>query len=75
MYSKSKTIVTTITTYCLLAGAIGVSLLLPQTLSIPTVPASPPPDTITLSGVLRDFRSTHPDFNVPDSVVRGSTLR
>ncbi len=63
--------VTTIVTYGILASAAGVSFLLPRTLGIHSAPASPMPeegDSVLLAGVVRDFASSHPDFNVtPDN--------
>ncbi|MHC5023153.1 MAG: fibro-slime domain-containing protein [Planctomycetota bacterium] len=64
--TRSNTL-TTVATYLLLVLACAVSFLLPRTLLLSTVSAQAGPDEYTLTGLLRDFSSTHVDFNVvPD---------
>ena len=70
--SSSKT--TTILTYGLLAGAAGVAFLLPASLGPRHGIASPAPsqvDIAQLDGFIRDFTSTHPDFNTTASAGNG----
>jgi fibro-slime domain-containing protein len=56
--------VTTLTGYACLAAAVAGSFMLPETLNVPKGAASTPPDSIRLSGVIYDFRASHPDFDV-----------
>ena len=70
--SSSKT--TTILTYGLLAGAAGVAFLLPASLGPRHGIASPAPsqvDIAQLEGFIRDFTSSHPDFNTTASAGNG----
>lgn len=50
-------------TMLLLAAALTLSFLLPDSLTVPTITAAGP-DTVRLAGTVRDFRSSHPDFDV-----------
>ncbi|MHC4991449.1 MAG: hypothetical protein ACYTGC_10750, partial [Planctomycetota bacterium] len=54
-----------VVTYALLGGAVAGSLLLPDTLTVPTMWAAPQsaPTEVQLTGVVRDFKRAHPDFN------------
>jgi fibro-slime domain-containing protein len=52
-------------------GAILVFVLRPP----PGVQAVEPPDRITLRGPVRDFLSTHPDFDVTDLAAMGHCVR
>jgi fibro-slime domain-containing protein len=54
----------TLATYALLAAAATVSLSLPRTLIVRTASARTEPEAIRISGVARDFRGAHPDFDV-----------
>jgi hypothetical protein len=55
---------TTLTTYAILTAAVAASLMLPEALTVPRSFASGPPASIRLSGVVYDFRASHPDFDV-----------
>jgi fibro-slime domain-containing protein len=60
MASKNLTI--NVTTYGILALAGGISFTLPD--SLPTTRAqSSNPNTIAVTGIIRDFKTTHPDFS------------
>jgi fibro-slime domain-containing protein len=52
------------TCYGLLALAGGVSLLMPESVSIPAAQAQSGPSEYTITGLVRDFLSSHPDFNI-----------
>jgi len=56
-------ILTNLCTYGLLGTAAVVTFTLPSTLAPPTMMASPPPDTVTITSIIRDLRSAHADFN------------
>lgn len=54
-------------TYGVLAAIAALSVMLPNRITVPSATAVAPPDQITMLGVVRDFRSTHPDFDItPD---------
>ncbi|MHC5022910.1 MAG: fibro-slime domain-containing protein [Planctomycetota bacterium] len=55
--------VTTLTTYAVLGAAVVVSFLLPDSLMPATAQAQAGPAEIELTGLVRDFQSSHPDFN------------
>ena len=64
--------VTTVLTYGILSLAGIISFTLPKAL----VPGSAgmaldPPDVLNLSGIIHDFASTHPDFDITDPAVMG----
>jgi fibro-slime domain-containing protein len=62
-----RRVATTVATYGLLCAAGGVSFLLPDSLTVPASQADPPPSSYDLTGILRDFRKTHADFNASAS--------
>ncbi|MHC5114405.1 MAG: fibro-slime domain-containing protein [Planctomycetota bacterium] len=73
MKTRTRTL-TTIGTFALLGGATLFSFYLPWDLSVPMMmasPSSPPPSSITLNTLVRDFRESHPDFQVTASVGNG----
>jgi fibro-slime domain-containing protein len=56
---------TSVTTYLVLGGAATAALILPRSLGVrSTVGQSATPETMQLTGVLRDFQASHPDFDV-----------
>ncbi|MCP3904724.1 MAG: fibro-slime domain-containing protein [Planctomycetes bacterium] len=51
----------------LIGSVATVSFVMPDKLSVPMMYAAASPETVTLTGTVRDFPSSHPDFNVvPD---------
>ena len=59
-----------LTAYSLLCFAGGV-FLLPDTLTVRYGMAQSPPDTIFLTGTVRDFKEAHPDFDIDAAVESG----
>ncbi|MHC5113980.1 MAG: fibro-slime domain-containing protein [Planctomycetota bacterium] len=59
-----KPSIPTLTTCALLAATVTASVMLPDTLSVPFLAASAPPEEIRLTTLIRDFKSSHADFDV-----------
>lgn len=65
---QTQTTGTTVSTYAILLLAGGGSFLLPDTLvSFNAASAQAGPNIVTLRGTVRDFLSSHPDFDLPIS--------
>jgi fibro-slime domain-containing protein len=64
-------VVTTVTCYGLLALAGGISFTLPDSLDVPSAAAQMAPDTLYLTGIVRDFSALHADFNASASAGFG----
>ncbi len=62
---------TTFSVYGLLAATAAGTFLLPKTLTVPTTAAAVPPDLIQVTGPVRDFLSSHPDFGITEAALAG----
>jgi hypothetical protein len=60
-----------VVTYAMLAGCAAATFLLPDGLGIPDTWAAPSSNEIRITGTVRDFRATHPDFGVDPAAEYG----
>jgi hypothetical protein len=67
-------IASSVAAYSLLALAGSITFVLPETLTVEQAAASTPPDKITLTGLVHDFRDTHPDFGVTSADMQGHVV-
>ncbi len=68
MHAKKTAV---ITTYGLLCTAGAISFMLPDTLTVPSSLGAAPPASITLTGIMRDFKESHIDFGIVPSDGNG----